>query len=88
MTQGWAAFWVTSVTSAHLAVEASVALWAGTLIGTIAVLAGATMQTGPRVTLIDIILAVAAREARRAQTGERVDTIDTGATIEAGARGR
>lgn len=35
------------VTSAHLAVEASVALWAGALIGTIAVLAGATMQTGP-----------------------------------------
>lgn len=37
------------VTPVHkvLAVEASVALWAGTLIGTIAVLAGATMQTGP-----------------------------------------
>lgn len=30
-----------------LAVEASVALWAGTLIGAIAVLAGAAMQTGP-----------------------------------------
>lgn len=32
---------------AHLAVEASVALWAGALVGTIAVLAGATVQTGP-----------------------------------------
>lgn len=46
------------------------------------------MQTGPRVTLIDIILAVAAREARRTQTSEGVDTINTGATIEAGAGGR
>lgn len=36
-----------SATLAHLAIEASVALWAGALIGTIAVLAGATMQTGP-----------------------------------------
>lgn len=46
------------------------------------------MQTGPGVTLIDIILAVAAREAGWTQTGEGVDTIHTGATIEAGAGGR
>ena len=36
-----------SATSAHLAVEASITLRAGALIGTIAVLAGATVQTGP-----------------------------------------
>lgn len=37
------------VAPAHkvLAVETSVALWAGTRIGTIAVLAGTTVQTGP-----------------------------------------
>lgn len=43
------------------------------------------MQTGPGVTLIDVMLAVAAREARWAQACERVDAIHTGATIEAGA---
>lgn len=71
----------------HLAVEASVALRAGALVGAIAVLAGATMQAGPRVTLVDVVLAVAAREAGRAQAGEGVDAVHTSATVEAGAEG-
>lgn len=43
------------------------------------------MQAGPRVALVDVMLAVAAREARRTQAGEGVDTVHTGAAIEAGA---
>lgn len=45
------------------------------------------MQAGTRVTLIDVVLAVAAREARWTQAGERVDAIHAGTTIEAGAGG-
>ena len=33
--------------STHLAVEAGVAQWAGTLVGAVAVLAGAAVQAGP-----------------------------------------
>lgn len=71
----------------HLAVEARVALGAGTLVGPVTVLAGAPVQAGPRVALVDIVLAVAAREARRTQAGEGVDAVHTGAPIEAGAGG-
>lgn len=71
----------------HLAVEASVALRAGTLVGAIAVMAGATVQAGPRVTLVDVMLAVAAREARWTQAGKGIDAIHAGAAIEAGAGG-
>lgn len=72
---------------AHLAVEARVALRAGALVGPVAVLAGATVQAGPRVALVDVVLTVAAREARRTQAGEGVDAIHTGAAIKARAAG-
>lgn len=72
---------------AHLAVEARVALGAGTLVGPVAVLAGAPVQAGPRVALVDVVLAVAAGEARRTQAGEGVDAVHAGAPVEAGAGG-
>lgn len=40
-------------------------MWAGALIGAVAVLAGATIQTGFGVTLVDVMLAVAPSEAGR-----------------------
>ena len=72
---------------AHLAVEARVALWAGALVGPVAVLAGAAVQAGPRITLVDVVLAVAAREARRTETGEGADAVHAGAAVETGAGG-
>ena len=71
----------------HLAVEARVALWAAALVGTVAVLAGAAVQAGPRVTLVVIVLAVAAGEAGWTQAGEGVDAVHAGTTVEAGAGG-
>jgi len=61
---------------------------AGALVGAVAVVARATVQAGLGVTLVDVVLAVATREARRAQTREGVDAVHTGAAIEAGAAGR
>lgn len=58
---------------------------AGTLVGAVAVLAGAAVQTGFGVALVDVVLAVAPGEARRTQTCEGVDAVHTGATVEAGA---
>lgn len=60
-------------------------MWAGAFVGAVAVLAGAAVQTGFGVTLVDVVLAVAPSEARRTQTCEGVDVVHTGATIEAGA---
>lgn len=40
-------------------------MWAGALVGAVAVVAGAAIQTGFGVTLVDIMLAVAPGEARR-----------------------
>ena len=71
----------------HLAVEARVALRAGARVGAVAVVAGAAVQAGPRVTLVDVMLAVAAREARWTQAGEGVDAIHAGTAVEAGAGG-
>lgn len=48
----------------YLTVESSVPMWASTLVGAVAVLAGATVLAGFGVTLIDIMLAVAPSEAR------------------------
>ena len=59
---------------------------ASTLVGAIAVLTGAPIQTGLGVALIDVMLAVAASEAWWAQAGEGVDSIHTCASIEAGTR--
>lgn len=69
----------------YLAVEASVALGAGALVGPVAVLAGAPVQAGFGVALVDVVLAVDTREARRAHAGEGVDSVHTGAAVEAGA---
>lgn len=52
-------------TNQVLTVEAGVSMWAGALVGAIAVLAGAAIQTGFGVTLVDVMLAVAPSEARR-----------------------
>lgn len=71
--------------SSHLTVESSVSGWAGALVRAIAVLAGAAIQAGFGVALIDVVLAVAPGETRRAQTREGVDAVHTGAAVEAGA---
>lgn len=60
-------------------------MWAGALVSAIAIQAGATIQTRFGVALIDVMLAVATSESRWAQTCEGIDTIHTGASIEAGA---
>lgn len=91
----WAGTSATSATSrrasrslrTHLTIEAGVALRAAALVCAVAVLAGATVQAGARVALIDVMLAVAAREARWAQAGKGVDAVHAGAAIETGAGG-
>ena len=55
------------------------------LVGAVAVLAGAAIQAGLGVTLVDIMLAVTASEAWWAYAGEGVDAVHAGASIEAGA---
>lgn len=69
----------------YLAVEAGVALGTGALVCAIAVLTRAPVQARLGVTLVDVVLAVAAREAGQADTGEGVDAIHACATVEAGA---
>lgn len=69
----------------YLAVEPGVPVGAGALVRPVAVLAGAPVQTGLGVALVYVVLAVAAREARRTQAGEGVNAVHTGATVEAGA---
>lgn len=59
---------------------------AGTLVGAVAVQTGATVEAGLGVTLVDVVLAVAAGEAWQTQAGEGIDAIHAGATIEARAR--
>lgn len=68
-----------------LAVESGVALGAGALIGPVAVLARATIQTRFGVTFVDVVLTVAPGEPRRALTGKGVYPVHTCAAIEAGA---
>lgn len=63
-------------------------MWAGALVSAVAVVAGAAVQAGSGVALVDVVLAVAPREARRTQTREGVDAVHTGATVEAGAAGK
>lgn len=69
----------------YLAVEPGVPLGTGALVGAVAVLTRAPVQAGLGVTLIDVVLTVAAREAGQAHTGEGVDAIHTCPTVEAGA---
>lgn len=58
-----------------------VSLRAGALVRAIAVLTGASVHTGSGVALVDVMLAVVAGEARRAQTGEAVNAIHARASI-------
>lgn len=52
----------------------------------ITVKTSSSIETWFGVTLINIILAVAASESRQTQTGERIDSIHTRATVEARAK--
>lgn len=72
----------------YLAVEAGVSLWTSALVRPIAVLTRASVQAWLGVTLINVMLAVAAREAGWTDAGEGVDAIHTGPTVEAGAGNR
>lgn len=69
----------------YLAVEPGVSLGTSALVRPVAVLARAPVQARLGVTLVDVMLAVAAREAGQAHAGEGVDAVHTGPTIEAGA---
>lgn len=69
----------------YLAVEASVPLGTGAFVCPVAVLTRAPVQAGLRITLVDVVLAVAAREAGQAHAGEGVDAIHACPTVEAGA---
>lgn len=69
----------------YLAVEAGVSLGTGALVRPVAVLTRAPVQARLGVTLVDVVLTVAAREAGQADAGEGVDAIHAGATVEAGA---
>lgn len=71
--------------SHYLAVEPSVSLGTGALVRPIAVLTRAPVQAGLGVTLVDVVLTVAAREAGWTEAGEGVDAIHAGPPIEAGA---
>lgn len=77
---------VTGLTS-DLTVGSGVAVRAGASVVAVAVVAGAAVVAGLGVALVDVVLAVAARESRRAQTREGVDAVHAGATVEAGAAG-
>jgi len=69
----------------YLAVDAHVSLLAGALVGAVAVLAGASVHAGLGVAFVDVVLAVAAREAGQTAAGEGVDAVHAGAAVEAGA---
>lgn len=58
---------------------------AGAFVGAVAILAGAAVHAGLRVTLVDVMLAIVPGEAWRAQAGEGVDAVHTGAAVEARA---
>lgn len=53
----------------------------GALICAIAILARAAVHAGLGVALVDVMLAVAAREAGQAQTAERVDAVHTSTAV-------
>ena len=69
----------------YLTVEPVVTMGTGALVGAIAVQAGPSVEAGSGVTLVDVMLAVAAGEARRTQAGEGVDAVHTRTPVEAGA---
>lgn len=69
----------------YLTVNSGVAEGTGALVCSVTVEARAAIEAGLGVTLVDVILAVAAGESRQAETGEGVDAVHTGAPVEAGA---
>lgn len=69
----------------YLAVEPSVSLGTSALVRPIAVLTRAAIQARLGVALVNVMLAVAACEARRTDAGEGVDAIHAGPIVEAGA---
>lgn len=68
----------------YLAVDSRVTVRTGALVGPVAVEAGAPVEARFGVTLVDVMLAVAAGETRQTQAGEGIDAVHTGATVEAG----
>lgn len=74
--------------SSYLTVGASVSMQAGAFVCAVAVVACAAVLAGFGIALVDVVLAVVARESRRAQAREDVDAIHTRAAVEAGAAGR
>lgn len=74
------------IISSYLTVNSSVAKRTGALICSVTVKTCATIEAGLGVTLVDVILAVAASESRQTETGEGVDAVHTGATVEARAK--
>lgn len=73
--------------TSDLTVGSGVAVRAGASVVAVAVVAGAAVLARLGVALVDVVLAVAACESRRAQTRESVDAVHAGATVEAGAAG-
>lgn len=77
------------ITPAHqiLTVDSFVAMRTGALVCAVTVQAGPPVEARLGVTLVDVILAVAAGEPRQTQAGERIDAVHTGAPVKAGAVG-
>lgn len=74
-----------SVCRPNLAVGPGVSVQAGALVSAVAVVARAAVLAGFGIALVDVMLAIVARESRRAQTREGVDAVHAGAAVEAGA---
>lgn len=71
--------------SPYLTIDSCVAMSTGALVRPITVKTCASVEAWLGVTLIDIVLAVAASESRQTQAGEWINSIHTGATVEARA---
>lgn len=71
--------------SAYLAVDSRVSVRARALVRPVTVEASSSIEARLGITLIDVILAVAASESRETLAGEGVDSIHAGASVEARA---
>lgn len=69
--------------SPYLTIDSSVTMRTGALVCPITIKTSASIEAWLRVTLIDIILTVAASETSQTQAGEGVNSIHTGSAIEA-----
>lgn len=70
--------------STDLTVGPGVSMYAGALVSAVAVMARATVLAGFGITLVNVMLAIVARESWRAQAREGVDAIHASAAVEAG----